>query len=124
MKKYKVRIDGREYRVEVEREGEIEEEEREEQKETVMKEKEPFGRYETYETITAKEKTITAPMPAKVIKVNCKAGERVKRGDVLVILEAMKMENEIHATAEGTIKEVMVQEGSNVSQDERMLTFE
>jgi len=124
MKKYKVRIDGKEYHVEVEREGGRTEEERAEKKELVMKEKEPFGKYETYETITTKEKNITAPMPAKVIKVNCKAGERVKKGEVLVILEAMKMENEIHSPVEGTIKEVMVQEGSNVSQDEPMILFD
>ena len=124
MKKFKVRIDGREYHVEVEREGEKRGEEGTEKKETVMKEKEPFGKYETYEKITTTEKTITAPMPAKVVKVNYKAGERVKKGDVLVVIEAMKMENEIRSSVEGIIKEVMVQEGSTVSQDEIMILFE
>jgi biotin carboxyl carrier protein len=124
MKKFKVRIEGKEYHVEVERETEERVERGAEKKETIMKEKEPFGKYETYETITSKEKTITAPMPAKAIKVNCKAGERVKKGDVLVILEAMKMENEIHSPIDGTIKEVMIQEGGNVSQDEIMVRFD
>ena len=117
MKKFKIKIDGKEYHVEVEREGERTVAGGAGKKEAVMKEKEPFGKYETYETINSKEKTITAPMPAKVIKVNYKAGERVKKGAVLVILEAMKMENEIHSPVDGTIKEVMVQEGSTVSQD-------
>jgi len=124
MKKFKVRIGGKEYHVEVERETEERVEGGAEKKETIMKEKEPFGKYETYETMTSKEKTITAPMPAKAIKVNCKAGERVKKGDVLVILEAMKMENEIHSPIDGTIKEVMIQEGGNVSQDEIMVRFD
>ncbi len=107
MKKFKVRIDGREYHVEVEREGEKIVEAGEERKEKEIK-----------------EKILSAPMPAKVIKVNCKAGEKVKQGDVLVIIEAMKMENEILSPGDGTIKDVMVEEGTNVSQDERMITFE
>ena len=69
-------------------------------------------------------KIIFAPMPAKVIRVDCKKGERVRKGDVLVILEAMKMENEIISPIDGAIKDVRVKEGMNVSQNEAILEFE
>ena len=91
------------------------------EKKTSIKEKEPYGKFES---ITTGEKIIVAPMPAKVIKVNCKAGESVRRGAILIILEAMKMENEIRASAGGVIKEVMVEEGANVSHNETMVVFE
>ena len=49
---------------------------------------------------------VNAPMPGKVLKVNATAGAAVKKGDVLVVLEAMKMENEICAPQDGTIATV------------------
>jgi len=124
-KKFKIKVEGKEFLVEVEG---IEEEEYNmggelglEEKKTSIKEKEPYGKFES---ITTGEKSIFAPMPAKVIKVNCKAGEKVRKGEILLILEAMKMENEIRSPADGTIKEVMVEEGENVSHDEKMIVFE
>jgi biotin carboxyl carrier protein len=57
---------------------------------------------------------ILAPMPGKVVMVNKKVGDDVKPGDVLVILEAMKMENEITSDKEGKITEVRVKEGDSV----------
>lgn len=49
---------------------------------------------------------VNAPMPGKILKVNATAGAAVKKGDVLVVLEAMKMENEICAPQDGTIATV------------------
>lgn len=123
-KKFKVKVDGKEYEVEVEgieEEGGGREIDRGTQKKTSIKEKEPFGKFES---ITTGEKSIFAPMPAKVVKVNCKAGEKVNKGDILIILEAMKMENEIRSSMDGVIKEVRVEEGDNVSHDETMVVFE
>ncbi len=57
---------------------------------------------------------VCAPMPGNILKVNVTAGQAVKEGDVLVILEAMKMENEIMAPKNGTVAQVLVQKGSNV----------
>ena len=57
---------------------------------------------------------VTAPMPGNILKVNVTAGQAVKEGDVLVILEAMKMENEIMAPKNGTVAQVLVQKGSTV----------
>ena len=56
-------------------------------------------------------------MPGNILKVNVSAGQAVKEGDVLVVLEAMKMENEIMAPKAGTVAQVLVQKGSNVDTD-------
>ena len=57
---------------------------------------------------------VSAPMPGNILKVNVTAGQAVKEGDVLVILEAMKMENEIMAPKAGTVAQVLVSKGSTV----------
>jgi len=62
----------------------------------------------------AGEETIASPMPGTILKVNVTAGQAVKSGDVLMILEAMKMENEIFAPCDGTVSEVRVSEGAAV----------
>ena len=58
--------------------------------------------------------TITAPMPGTILKVNVANGQAVKKGDVLMVLEAMKMENEIMAPADGTVSSVNVNAGASV----------
>ena len=57
---------------------------------------------------------VSAPMPGTILKVNCTQGAAVKEGDVLVVLEAMKMENEILAPRAGTVAQVVVSKGSTV----------
>ena len=57
---------------------------------------------------------VSAPMPGTILKVNVVAGQTVKEGDALVILEAMKMENEIMAPKGGTVTQVLVEKGANV----------
>ena len=66
---------------------------------------------------------IKAPMPGTIIKVNVKAGDSVKRGDVLCVLEAMKMENEIMAPADGTVAGVNVSSGESVQTDAVLLSL-
>ena len=58
--------------------------------------------------------SVTAPMPGNILKVNVTAGQAVKSGDVLVILEAMKMENEIVAPRDGSVAQVVVSKGAVV----------
>jgi len=53
-------------------------------------------------------------MPGNILKVNVNVGDSVKEGDVLVILEAMKMENEIMAPRDGVVKQVLTTKGSTV----------
>lgn len=57
---------------------------------------------------------VNAPMPGKILKVNVSAGQTVKKGDVLIVLEAMKMENEISAPQDGTVATVECAAGDSV----------
>ena len=65
-------------------------------------------------SVTGDGESVDSPMPDNILKVNVAAGQTVKEGDVLVILEAMKMENEIMAPKAGTVTQVAVSKGSNV----------
>jgi len=67
--------------------------------------------------VTAEGTKVLAPMPGIILSVNTSAGQPVKAGDVLLVLEAMKMENEIVAPADGTVKQLLVQKGSSVDTD-------
>ena len=58
--------------------------------------------------------SVTAPMPGKILNVRLQAGAVVKKGDVILILEAMKMENEIVAPEDGTIASINVATGDSV----------
>ncbi len=60
---------------------------------------------------------VPAPMPGTILSVNIAVGQAVKPGDVIMILEAMKMENEIVAPCGGTIKQITVSKGSTVETD-------
>ena len=64
--------------------------------------------------VTGAGDPVNAPMPGNILKVNVKAGDKVKSGTVLVVLEAMKMENEIIAPKDGTVTQVLVSKGSTV----------
>lgn len=64
------------------------------------------------------EGAVTAPMTGKILSVKVKEGEQVKAGQILCVLEAMKMENEITALKAGTVREVYISEGSSVSEGE------
>lgn len=59
--------------------------------------------------------SVTAPMPGTINAVKVTSGQQVKKGDVLFILEAMKMENEIYADKDGKVGQVFVQKGASVS---------
>jgi biotin carboxyl carrier protein len=64
---------------------------------------------------------ITAPLPGKVSSLEVKPGDALKRGDLLLLIEAMKMENELFAPYDCTVKEVYVSVGQMVETGERLL---
>lgn len=66
---------------------------------------------------------IKAPMPGTLVKVNVKPGDAVKRGDVLCVLEAMKMENDIMAPADGVVATVDAAKGASVATDAVLVTL-
>ena len=68
----------------------------------------------TAPVVTGGGEIIESPMPGNILKVNVTAGQAVKEGTVLVILEAMKMENEILAPRDGTVTQVAVTKGATV----------
>jgi 3-methylcrotonyl-CoA carboxylase alpha subunit len=67
---------------------------------------------------------LTAPMPGKVIAVHVAAGEKVKRGQPLLVMEAMKMEHTIAAPGEGTVKELLYGVGDQVAEGAALITLE
>ena len=67
---------------------------------------------------TANGTQVKAPMPGSIVAIKASVGQAVKAGDVLVVLEAMKMENDITAPADGTVKEIVVTKGTTVNTDD------
>ncbi len=114
-RKFKVMVDGKEYIVEIEEIGEVSQSQpapvqpkyevrREVPKLTTPM---PVG-------TTSGEGAVTAPMPGKILDIKIKKGDRVKAGDVLIILEAMKMENEVVAPRDGVVEDIKVNVGDTV----------
>lgn len=66
---------------------------------------------------------VSAPMPGKILAVKTEVGKDVKKGDVLLVLEAMKMENEIVAPEDGTVASVDVSVGSSVESGDTLATL-
>lgn len=76
------------------------------------------------ETIEVNPNAITAPMPGSIIQVMVKPGDEVAENDVVLILEAMKMENEVCAPKAGKIKSIFAVEGQTVSADAPLFEME
>jgi biotin carboxyl carrier protein len=72
---------------------------------------------------SAGETAVNAPMPGKIVKLVANEGAAVKAGDVLLILEAMKMQNEITAPSDGTVKAFNVAAGQSVKAGEVLVIF-
>lgn len=68
--------------------------------------------------------TIVAPMPGKVVKVLVKVGDEVKEGQGLVVVEAMKMENELTSPKDGVVKEIAAVENTSVESGARLVVVE
>ena len=66
---------------------------------------------------------VKAPLPGTILKVNVALGDAVKAGDVLMIVEAMKMENEITAPSDGTVKQIAKEKGATVATGDVLLVI-
>jgi len=71
-----------------------------------------------------KVSNLKAPMPGLVLDISTKEGETVKKGDTLLILEAMKMENAIKSPTDGIIKNIAINKGEAVEKNQVILNFE
>lgn len=71
--------------------------------------------------VSAGQTSIEAPMPGSILRINVKEGETVKSGQVLLILEAMKMENEIISPVDGTVVSITTPAGSVVNAGDKMI---
>lgn len=67
--------------------------------------------------------TIAAPMPGKILAIKANAGQAVKKGDVIMVLEAMKMENEITAPSDGTVAGINVAVGDSVESGDTLASL-
>ncbi len=65
--------------------------------------------------------TIPAPLPGLILEVMVREGDTVKAGQSLLVMEAMKMENQIQAPFDGTVKKVFVQKGANISEGDKLI---
>lgn len=75
------------------------------------------------ETFPENNTAVIAPLPGTITKLNVKKGQNIKCGEVLCILEAMKMENEITSPVDGTIIKTAVQQGSAVQTDDILVVI-
>lgn len=122
MKKYNVTVNGVLYEVEVEEAGEV----------SAPVQTTPVSAPAAAPKVAPKaapkaaaagSTVIKAPMQGTIVKVNAKSGDAVKKGDVLVVLEAMKMENDIKAPADGTVASVAVSQGDTVATDDVLVSM-
>ena len=66
---------------------------------------------------------VPAPLPGNILTINVKVGDAVKAGDVLLLIEAMKMENEVTAPSDGVVKQIAVEKGQVVATGDTLLVL-
>lgn len=114
MKIYKIKVNGKSYRVELETIEQIstapvEEKKKEESKKIVSNEG---------------GKQVVSPIQGQVVNIKVKVGNKVKKGDVLLIVEAMKLENEIVSIFDGKVTQILVTKGQNVKANEPVVVID
>lgn len=72
---------------------------------------------------TTRINQIKAPMPGLILEINVKPGDKVKKGDTILVLEAMKMENVIKSPGVGTVREIKIVQGDSVEKNQVLIQF-
>ncbi len=111
MKKYRVNVNGTAYEVEIE-------------EMTGAPAAAPVAAAPAAPAASGAGESITSPMPGNILAVNVAAGDMVKKGQVLMVLEAMKMENEIMAPHDGKVTAVAVTKGAAVESGALLCTIQ
>ncbi|OHU89173.1 MULTISPECIES: sodium-extruding oxaloacetate decarboxylase subunit alpha [Pseudoalteromonas] len=109
--RYSVQVDGKVYDVVVAPGGEL--------KEVKVQDSELMPQSAS----VSSSETMNAPLAGNIFKIKVKAGDQVDKGDVVLIMEAMKMETEVRATHSGTVSQVLVKEGDSVATGEAILAL-
>ena len=107
MKVYKIKVNGKSYKVELEA---IDEVQTEVKKEEVKKDA-PAPKKE----ISGDGQKVLSPIQGTVTNIKVKVGDKVKKGDVLLIIEAMKLENDVPSPFDGVVSDILVNKGQNVA---------
>lgn len=128
MKVYNINVNGKTYEVEVEEVGAVES--------TVVRTQAPVAKAPAVaqapkpqpkpqaKPASGAAGAITSPMPGTILDIKVTEGQSVKNGDIILILEAMKMENEIFASSDGVVKSINVQKGSSVNSGDELVVIE
>ena len=111
MKVYKIKVNGKSYRVELEAIEETASAPIKEEKNVEEKKATPTG----------EGQAVNSPIQGTVTNVKVKVGDKVKKGDVLLIIEAMKLENEVPSPFDGEVSEILVTKGQNVASKEAVV---
>lgn len=138
MKEFTIKVDGEEYKVNVERIGEgiykvrignktakvvIESGELRKVEHPGLVKKDELIK-EVKDKIKVDSNVVTAMLPGTIVKILVEVGEEVKVGQTLLILEAMKMENEVVSPKDGVVKEIKVKEGMRVETGDALVVIE
>lgn len=122
MKVYKIKVNGKVYEVEVEvseKSGNIYNEQTNSHNEQTNSQMKSVNEA----SVSFDGEVVKSPMQGVIRMIKVKKGDKVQKGDVLLIFEAMKMENEILANVSGTIEEIIVSEGTNVNSNDPLLVI-
>ena len=112
MKVYKVKVNGKTYKVELEAIDEVKSEASfvEQKKEATQ-----------LTTSNGEGVELLAPIQGNVVDIKVKVGDKVNKGDVVLLIEAMKLENEVNANVSGVVSEILVTKGQSVSNKQLLL---
>ncbi|WP_434578412.1 biotin/lipoyl-containing protein [Thermoanaerobacterium thermosaccharolyticum] len=128
MKKFIVTVNGKKYDVEVEElKNYISDDKKSAEEMVVEKENTPSSSNQSQikptQEVPKGAVSVNAPMPGTILDVKVSVGQSVKRGDVLLILEAMKMENEITAPQDGVVAAINISKGASVNTGDVLLSL-